>query len=57
MIIEKVTGHDAVDEIHRRILGPLGLHDIHLEGFEPVPQDRLPHRYHWATADFRRDAG
>ena len=57
MVIEKVTGHDAVDEIHRRILEPLGLPDIHLEGFEPVPQDRLPHRYHWATADFRRDAG
>ncbi len=57
MIIEKVTGHEAVDEIHCRILDPLGLHDIHLEGFEPVPQDRLPHRYHWATADFRRDAG
>jgi D-alanyl-D-alanine carboxypeptidase len=57
MIIEKVTGHEAVDEIHRRILDPLDLHDTHLEGFEPVPQDRLPHRYHWATADFRRDAG
>ena len=57
MIIEKLTGHEAVDEIHRRIFDPLGLHDIHLEGFEPVPQDRLPHRYHWATADFRRDAG
>jgi CubicO group peptidase (beta-lactamase class C family) len=57
MIVEKITGHDAVDEIHQRIFEPLGLHDIHLEGFEPVPQDRLPHRYHWATPDFRRDAG
>jgi len=52
-----VTGQDAVSEIHRRILDPLGLTDIHLEGFEPVPAAQLPHRYHWATADFRRDAG
>jgi D-alanyl-D-alanine carboxypeptidase len=57
MIIEKVTGNEAVDEIHRRILVPLGLKDIHLEGFEPVPQDRLPHRYHWATPEFRETAG
>ena len=56
MVIEKVTGHEAMDEIHRRILAPLGLKDIHLEGFEPVPQDRLPHRYHWATPVFRQDA-
>jgi len=57
MIIEKVTGQEAVDEIHRRILDELGLEDIHLEGFEPVPPDQLPHRYHWATPDFREDAG
>ena len=57
MVIEKVTGHDAVDEIHRRILTPLGLKDIHLEGFEPVPPGQLPHRYHWATSTFRQDAG
>jgi CubicO group peptidase (beta-lactamase class C family) len=49
MVVEKVTGKEAVREIHRRILAPLGLKDIHLEGFEPVPQNRLPHRYHWAT--------
>ena len=57
MIIEKVTGEEAVDEIHRRILDKLGLKDIHLEGFEPVPPEQLPHRYHWATPDFRKDAG
>ena len=57
MIIEQVTGEEAVDEIHRRILEPLGLADIHLEGFEPVPSERLPHRYHWATSGFREDAG
>jgi len=57
MVIEKVTGNAAIDEIHRRILGPLGLNDIHLEGFEPVPAAQLPHRYHWATPTFRRTAG
>ncbi|MFT4604147.1 MAG: D-alanyl-D-alanine carboxypeptidase [Rhodothermales bacterium] len=57
MIIERATGNDPVAEIHRRILDPLELEDIRLEGFEPVPTDRLPHRYHWATEDFLRDAG
>jgi D-serine dehydratase len=57
LIIEKVTGADAVGEIHERILKPLGLKDIYLEGFESVPEDRISHRYHWATPDFRRDAG
>ena len=57
MVIEKVTGNPAVDEIHRRILTPLGLKDIHLEGFEPVPAAQLPHRYHWATPTFRQEAG
>jgi D-serine dehydratase len=57
LIIEKVTGADAVGEIHERILKPLGLKDVYLEGFEPVPEDRLSHRYHWATPGFRRDAG
>ena len=57
LIIEKVTGAAALGEIRKRILKPLGLKDIYLEGFEPVPQDRLSHRYHWATPDFRRDAG
>lgn len=57
MIIEAVTGNDAVAEIHRRILEPLELMDIHLEGFEPVPSEQLPHRYHWATAEFDSVAG
>jgi D-alanyl-D-alanine carboxypeptidase len=56
-IIEKVTGADALEEIRERILKPLGLKDIYLEGFEPVPQNRLSQRYHCATPDFRRDAG
>jgi D-alanyl-D-alanine carboxypeptidase len=57
MIIEEVTGAQAVDEINRRILDPLELSDIYLEGFEPVPPEQLPRRYHWATPDFRRNAG
>ncbi len=57
MVIEKVTGHTAVEEIHERILDPLGLKDIRLEGFEPVPEERVPHRYHWDTPTFRKTAG
>lgn len=57
LIIEKVTGHDAVVEIHNRILGPLGLMDVRFEGFEPVDVSRLPSRYHFGTAEFLRVAG
>ena len=57
LIIEKVTGHDAVLEIHNRILAPLGLTDIRFEGFEPADVSRLPSRYHFGTEEFLRDAG
>jgi D-alanyl-D-alanine carboxypeptidase len=57
LIIEKVTGHDAVLEIHQRLLTPRGLTDIRFEGFEPVDAARVPSRYHFATAEFVRDAG
>jgi len=57
LMIEKVTGQDAVLEIHRRILEPLGIKDIYLEGFEPLPVQRLAHRYHRADEEFRRSAG
>jgi len=57
MVIEKVTGHEAVAEIHSRVLDPLGLTDIRLEGFEAVDAQRVPARYHFDTAEFRRDAG
>ena len=57
LIIEKVTGHEAVFEIHERLLSPRGLTDIRFEGFEPVDAARVPSRYHFATADFVRDAG
>jgi D-alanyl-D-alanine carboxypeptidase len=57
LIIEKVTGRDAVAEIHRRILAPLGLADIRFEGFEEVDAARLPARYHFGSEEFLRDAG
>lgn len=57
MIIEKVTGQDVVEAIHQRILMPTGLKSIFLEGFEPLPEGQLPHRYHWATPSFRQIAG
>jgi D-alanyl-D-alanine carboxypeptidase len=57
LIIEKVTGHDAVKEIHDRLLAPRGLTDIRFEGFEPIDSARVPSRYHFGTADFVRDAG
>lgn len=57
LVIEKITGHDAVREIHERVLAPLGLTDIRMEGFEPVDARRIPARYHFDTPDFRRDAG
>lgn len=57
MLIEKITGNDAVTEIRRRILDPLRLSDIRLEGFEPVPNERIPRRYHRATPTFKEIAG
>jgi D-alanyl-D-alanine carboxypeptidase len=57
LIIEKVTGHDAVLEIHARLLTSRGLTDIRFEGFEPVDAARVPSRYHFGTADFVRNAG
>ena len=57
LIIEKVTGHDAVAEVHRRILDPLGLKDVHFEGFERIDAHRLPSRYHFGTAEFAHQAG
>ena len=57
LIIEKVTGHDALREIRERILTPLGLTSVRLEGFEPIDLRRVPARYHLNTESFRRDAG
>jgi D-alanyl-D-alanine carboxypeptidase len=57
LIIEKVTGHEAVREIHERVLTPHALEDIRFEGFEPVDAARLPSRYHFGLPPFVRDAG
>jgi D-alanyl-D-alanine carboxypeptidase len=57
LVIEKVTGRDAVAEVHRRILDPLGLKDVHFEGFERIDAHRLPSRYHFGTAEFAQQAG
>lgn len=57
LVIEKVTGNDAVSEIKARILAPLGLSEIYLEGFQPVPKGRVAGRYHYNTPEFREAAG
>jgi D-alanyl-D-alanine carboxypeptidase len=57
LVIEKVTGREVVDLLHSELLGPLGLTDIRLEGFEAVDAARLPGRYHYDTAEFRAVAG
>lgn len=57
LIVQKVTGHRLMFEIRRRILAPLGLQDTYLEGYEPVPENRVARRYQFATAEFRRTAG
>ena len=57
LVIEKVTGHTAAAEIRSRVLQPLGLRNTFLEGFESFDTQRLPHRYHYATATFEKTAG
>ncbi len=57
LVIEKVTGHEALTEIKERVLSPLGLSEIKMEGFEPIDPMRIPARYHFNTPEFRRDAG
>jgi D-alanyl-D-alanine carboxypeptidase len=57
LVLEKVTGRDVVDLLHAQLLDPLGLKDIRLEGFEAIDSARIPARYHYGTAEFRRTAG
>lgn len=57
LVIEKVTGHEAVQEVHQRLLAPQGLTDIRFEGFESEDATRLPARYHFGTPEFLRAAG
>jgi D-alanyl-D-alanine carboxypeptidase len=58
LIIEKITGQPAEKEIRRRILERLNMDQTYFEGFEePKHPEHLPHRYHWATDQFRDTAG
>jgi len=57
LMIEEVTGNDVVMEIDTRIRKPIGISSIYLEGFEPVPQERLSRRYHYSTVGFESVAG
>lgn len=57
LMVETVTQHGLQDEIRRRILQPVGLADTYLEGFEPGHPQRVAHRYHYATPEFRETAG
>jgi D-alanyl-D-alanine carboxypeptidase len=57
LVVEKITRRDIVDLLHNDLLGPLGLVDIRLEGFEPIDPSRIPARYHYDTPEFRRTAG
>jgi D-alanyl-D-alanine carboxypeptidase len=57
LIVEKVTGNDLTDEIRERILAPLSIQDVYLDGFQPVPRDRLAGNYHFATPAYIEAAG
>ncbi|RDW56668.1 hypothetical protein BP6252_14054 [Coleophoma cylindrospora] len=58
LIIEKITHEKAETQIRKRILEPLGLKDVYLEGYEECPfPERVSPRYHWATSTFRETAG
>jgi D-alanyl-D-alanine carboxypeptidase len=54
LIIERVTGHDVSAELYHRILHPLQLTSVALEGFGDVSPRRLPRRYHVVNAEFRQ---
>ena len=56
LVIESVTGNDAMAEIRRRILAPLGMKETFLESFEEIPGGYVNH-YHYASPGFIRDAG
>ena len=56
LVIEAVTGSDAMAEIRRRILKPLGMEDTFLESFEDIPGG-IVHHYHYATPRFIEAAG
>lgn len=57
MVIEVIVGCGAEAEIRSRILKPLNLQSIYLEGFEKVAPNPVPHRYHFNTPKFQEIAG
>lgn len=56
LVIEAVTGDDAITEIRKRIFKPLHLKDTFLESFEEIPGGYVNH-YHYATPHFDETAG
>ena len=52
LIIESVTGHAYVDELHARILDPLGLQETCFAASEPVPANTL-HGYALVDGELR----
>ncbi|KAL6701959.1 beta-lactamase/transpeptidase-like protein [Trichoderma pleuroticola] len=56
-MIERITQNTAEAEIRRRILEPLGMAHIFLEGFEEQKQGTMTKRYHFATEEYREVAG
>jgi D-alanyl-D-alanine carboxypeptidase len=57
LVIEKVTGNDVTEEIRDRILNPMGVEDIYLDGFEQFPRERVVGNYHYATPAYLEAAG
>lgn len=57
LVVEAVTGNDLVSVIERRIRRPADLDSVFLEGFEPIPVERLAGRHHFATPAFREALG
>lgn len=57
LVIEAATGRPLTREIEERILIPLGLNSTFLEGYEAIPAERLPRRYHFGTGAFQEAAG
>lgn len=57
LVVEQITGNTAESEVRHRILEPLNLSAIYLEGFEVFDKKLLPRRYHFATPAFVETAG
>ncbi|MGK7391388.1 MAG: serine hydrolase domain-containing protein [Candidatus Cyclobacteriaceae bacterium M2_1C_046] len=56
LIVEAITGNDAMTEIRKRFLDPLNMKNTYLESFEDIPGGHVDH-YHHATSTFREVAG